>query len=425
MTNEPSKTQAGCRAVALSLLSLGALLAAIVPHAEATCIPQASLCVTLACDPTQPLTCCDPLGINCNINCTQPLDPVCCLAQNPTQPQLCPVKPPCDLKQPLTCCPPQLLSCRCPPTTVDLCCLLNGPITHSCVDCRQFAPPEVCCATAAQDPSACFCVQPNPDGDCVCGNRPGDPRDLCDTSPCLADGLLVTEQDFLGGTSRNAYAESRINSITPAVGAYTPPPGPAPSPPLTSMVHADAQLAGAHYANGALGLDVSASTVFSRCDMNAVNTPAGLFADTYARGGVQDLHVTVLGQDLDFTALELEMQAFRTPGLVTAAWACDLAEVGLNNPPPTAVAALCGAPISVTTGFVNVYYNEIRPPTFDPVSGYTYYQGSHLHVQVNVGAALVDIYVGYVQVAVPGGPAPALPATYLPHGPCLVTPLCS
>jgi hypothetical protein len=247
---------------------------------------------------------------------------------------------------------------------------------------------------------------------------------------CLADAILVTERDALGGSGRTPYSES--NATTAAVpGVYALPPGPWPSEPPTAQAHADARLHGVDYANALVG--VSATTVYSKCDVNAVNDPGtGLNTDAYGIGGAEDLRLTILGNAVTLDALDFEMQAFGSAPGTNAFWTCDAADVGLNPPPPTA--ALCGGPgpvvfctglLATVCGSVTVTYNEVLGPTPLP-GGRTEYQGSLVHVHVDplvAGAAVTDVYLGYVDLVVTGGPFTA-PPVYVPHAGC-VTPVCT
>lgn len=249
------------------------------------------------------------------------------------------------------------------------------------------------------------------------------------SASCLADGILVTETDATGGVSRTAFAESQVK-LTPTPGSYAYPPTPYPSEPPAAQAHADARVIGADYA----GLvSVSASTVYSKCDADAVNDPSlGLMTDAYGIGGAQDLSLTVGGTTLSLNTLDFEMQAFGDPTSTSANWTCDAVDVGINAPPP--VAAICAGPPAVLAcggvlapvcASVTVTLNEVMGPTYDPTTGDWTYTGSHLHVHADplvAGAAVVDVYVGYVQLSVTGGPA--TPATYVGHTGCTL-PICT
>jgi hypothetical protein len=425
-----------CRAVAVSLLSLGALLAATVPHADAVCVNPPTgkpVCVTVtACDPTHPTTCCAPLGINCAVGCTPPLSQVCCLALNPTNPQACNIQPPpCDPTQPTTCCPPTIITCRigCTNLTQPACCILNNPTNPQvCVNCTVDNPQVCCLLEHPTNPLVCVPPPPPPqcppgtadlDGDCDCGTEPGDPADACVPQPpsatCLADGILVTAKDLLGGDTRSAYSES-VATANGVPGPYTPPPAPAPQPPAQPQAHADAHQATFHYDNSLVSVD--AQGLHSRCDVDA--NAAG-FTDAYGRGGVADLQVKVLGNVLHLDAVDFEEQALGTPAATTGAWACDAVEAEAN--PPPSLLAVCNFGIALGAGVVTVTLNEANPPVFDPGSSEWVYQGSHVHINLALVAANVDLYVGYVRVGVSGGPA--APPTYTGHTCLAPAPLCS
>jgi hypothetical protein len=258
---------------------------------------------------------------------------------------------------------------------------------------------------------------------------------------CLADALLVTERDATGGTARMPYAESRA-STSPVAGTYTAPPPLAASTPAGATrplgaAHAEAELHGVHYQNTGLGVRVDAATVHSRCDVTSVNDTGaavpGLHEDAYGIGGIEELAITVGGNSLTFKALDLEELALADPATTSATWACDVFDLGHN--PPNPVAALCslrgGAiactpPLNLVCGSVTVNVNEVSPPVFDPATGQWTYTASLLHVTVDpllAGAAVVDIYVGHVELAVTGGPA-GFPV-YVPHVGCAVAAVCT
>lgn len=473
MTDTPKKgllpRLAACRSAAVALLTLGALLAATVPNAQATtvCVPATSLCVTptLTCDPTHPTTCC-PNALSCNVNCTPTTQELCCLLQNPTNPQACTTigcgpaiqqaccvldhptnpsvctpPPPCDPTHPTTCCPPTILTCNigCTNLTAQACCLLNNPTNpQACVRCTVNNPQVCCLQQNPTNPQACvictvpttnpLCNPPPPpqcqpgsadlDGDCDCGTEPGDPADACVPPPpsatCLADGILVTATDITGGDTRSAYSES-VAAVTGSGGAYTPPPTPGPQPPASPQAHADAHQATFHYDNSLVTLDAQA--IHSRCDVDS--NSAG-FTDAYGRGGVADLQLKVLGQVIHLDALDYEEQARGTPGVTTADWSCDTAEVELN--PPPAVTAICQN-LALSAGVVTVILDEHKAPVWDAAASEWIYEGSQVHVNVVTLAATVDLYVGYVRVGVTGGPA--LLASYTGHTCILPSPLCS
>jgi hypothetical protein len=256
---------------------------------------------------------------------------------------------------------------------------------------------------------------------------------------CLADAILVTERDAASGTTRVPFAES-LASANPVPGTYTAPPALASSTAAgasrpVGAAHAQAEEAGVHYGNTLLGVRVDASTVHSRCDVDSVNdaaaAPAGVYEDAYGIGGVEDLSLTVGGNSLTFKTLDLEELALAGPASTSATWACDLVDLGLNPPNPvTAVCALpavasfaCTPPLNAACSTVRVAANEVSPPVLDPATGQWRYTASLLHITVNpllLNAAVVDIYVGHVELAVTGGPA-AFPA-YVPHVGCAVPP---
>ncbi|MEA3142819.1 MAG: hypothetical protein QOG31_143 [Thermoplasmata archaeon] len=260
---------------------------------------------------------------------------------------------------------------------------------------------------------------------------------------CLADAILVTERDASGGSARVPFAESRA-SASPTPGSYTPPPPLAASTvahasrPL-GTAHADAELHGVHY-QSTLGVRVDAATVHSRCDVNSVDDPGGpttvpgVHEDAYGIGGVEDLAITVLGNSITLKALDLEELALGDPTATSATWACDVVDVGHNPPNPVAAvcalasaALACKPPLNLVCGTVSVGINEVSGPVFDPATGQWTYTASLLHINVNpllANAAVIDIYVGHVELSVSGGPA-AWPV-YVPHVGCLAPPqLCT
>jgi hypothetical protein len=249
---------------------------------------------------------------------------------------------------------------------------------------------------------------------------------------CVADAILVKEHDAGGGVARIPFSESRVG-IAAAPGPYALPPGPYPREPSAAQAHADARVAGVDYQSALLG--VSASTVYSRCDANAVKDPnRGLMTDAYGIGGIQDLSLRVGTTTVTLNALDFELQAFGAPPATSAMWACDLVDVGVNPPPPVAAlcalpavagGTACATPLDKVCSTVTVAYDEVNAPFLDAASGQWIYSGSLVHIHVDpllAGAAVVDVYLGYVQVGITGGPA--TPASYVPHVGCL-TLLCT
>jgi hypothetical protein len=149
--------------------------------------------------------------------------------------------------------------------------------------------------------------------------------------------------------------------------------------------------------------------------VNAVNASAlGLRTDAYGIGGVESLNLTVMGNAITLDALDLEMQAFGSPNATSAAWSCDLVDPSVQGQAPAAGLCLpCGTGMNATcTAAVRLH--EVLPPV-EIAPGKWEYQGSAVHVHVAVpGAATVDLYVGYVDLVVDGGPAAE--ATHAPEG---------
>lgn len=239
------------------------------------------------------------------------------------------------------------------------------------------------------------------------------PDEVKGGASCLSYGILIRETDLSGGLIGDVTTDfSESSAWTQAVQGPWPAAAEPLAPPGDPQAHADAQQVGVSYANAFLGLTVSSSTVFSRCDVVALFDPnMGLFTQAYGRGGIQDLDISLGGPLLGAEVLDFEINAFGLPWGTGAFEACDVAELDLLGPPPEI--AICPTPNTLATaglGFVSVsvVLNEENPP-FLNAAGQWVYTGSAVHVTVFGALTVVDIWIGYVAVAVTGGPA-AFPA---------------
>ncbi|MEA3203980.1 MAG: hypothetical protein QOI63_1660, partial [Thermoplasmata archaeon] len=162
---------------------------------------------------------------------------------------------------------------------------------------------------------------------------------------------------------------------------------------------------------------LTATGVFSRCDVEMDSDSTGFAGQAYGRAGVADLTLTVAGTPIHLEALDFELEEMGVPASTAAYWACDAGEVRVGA---STVAAACTLAGNVNGGNVQVLFHEVTGPT-PAGAGRWSYQGSAVHIIVT-GPVNANIYIGYVQTTLSGG-APGGPL-YVPNGPCL-TPLCN
>jgi hypothetical protein len=259
---------------------------------------------------------------------------------------------------------------------------------------------------------------------------------------CLADGLLVTESDLLGGSLATPYSQSRAwATLVPGVPAPPTPPFPLPAtippPPASPQAHADAQQLGVDYTTPLIGATIHASVVNSRCDVSDVGSPGAPFGtQAYGRGAVHDLSVNApilapIVSPITASLLNFETNAYGTspPTAGLGTWAfstCDVHELNALSPllGSNTITDWCTAPnTGASLIVVSVVANEEWGPI--PVGTGAMYGGDVLHVTITVPAvAVVNVYVGYVQTLVSGAlGAPLGPNFYVPaSGPCWEVP---
>ncbi|MBI4393731.1 MAG: hypothetical protein HY556_08060 [Euryarchaeota archaeon] len=243
------------------------------------------------------------------------------------------------------------------------------------------------------------------------------PDPTANGASCLSYGIVIIERDqtaslFGGNVLGDAvidYSESR--AWTWAIPGPWPPIPPPPhqgqpglmAPPGDPSAHADANQMGVTYTNMFLGIGLDTKTVFSRCDVLAIEDPVdGLYTEAYGRAGVEDFELSLFGGTLQLNAevLDYEEQAIGLPWVTWAAAACDVAELEVV---PVTSFAYCPPPNSgLGALIVTVEVNEEWGPVPNS-AGQWVYGGAALHVTVYGGVSQVDIYVGYVSVAVTGG----------------------
>ncbi|MGQ0535680.1 MAG: hypothetical protein ACT4PT_06390 [Methanobacteriota archaeon] len=275
---------------------------------------------------------------------------------------------------------------------------------------------------------------PPPNVPTHCGPFPASP-DLCPRptpqgASCVSHGILVLEQDLTAadttGDATVSLARSRAWTIA-VPGMWSPLNRSNAQPPTDPNAHADASEAGATYTNAFLGLTVTAQTIFSQCDVVALTNGQGLFTESYGRGGAADVSITQASFApplLSLEVLDFEMDATGFPSFTSAAHACDVLEIDSGGPPLEV--AHCPPPntgftIPLTGGTtVTVVQNEVWGP-FPNAAGQWVYGGAALDITYLVpGVRHGHIYVGYVSVAVAGGPP--TPAMWIPDMPSLALP---
>lgn len=246
---------------------------------------------------------------------------------------------------------------------------------------------------------------------------------------CVSHGLIVIERDAtsLVGDLLIDLADSRAwtdfdNGLLPY------PPTPLSRPPDPQAV-ASATSAGGAYSN--FLLSVSAQAVFSHCEVEArYESKFGPSAGhAYGRAGAAEASINILGIQVDAEALDFELNAWGSSAWpAEAAMACDIEEVSVNilADPVTAVCAPPNTSVVIPVppvGIVTITVNEETGPFLLP-TGQWLYAGAALHVNVlTFTGQEVDIYVGYVAVAVPG--AGATPPVWIPNTcPMFGPPLC-
>jgi hypothetical protein len=257
------------------------------------------------------------------------------------------------------------------------------------------------------------------------------PPDVCPPSgaaACFAAAVLATESDAAGNALAIPLSQSRagVQWMQQPVQDGAPAPAPARNP----QAHADAQQAGASYANAllapTLSVAVNANAVYSRCDVAAGfdERTGAVLDDAYGRAGVAhaDLAIasTLVGtHTVRVEALDFELEA-QGDGKSASAWAaCDIVEVVVDGNDLFLCAAPNGAlsvPIS-PVATITIVVNEEDGPAFNFATGQWVYAGSALHVSIATIAGNADVWVGYVAVGVQGNPmAAAGPPTFVnPH----------
>lgn len=236
---------------------------------------------------------------------------------------------------------------------------------------------------------------------------------------CVSYGILILERDqtaaFFGtnvlGDAAIDHSESRAWTWAlpgPWPEIPQPPHEGQPgwiAPPGDPSAHADANQVGVRYSNTLLGISLDTKTVFSQCDVLAIEDPMmGLYTDAYGRAGVEDFELSLFGGAIQLNAevLDYEEKAVGLPWFTWAAAACDIAELEVVPGPSV---AYCTPPNTAVGAFlVTIETNEEWGPVMNS-AGQWVYGGAALHVTVYGVATQVDIFVGYVSVAVTGGPA--------------------
>lgn len=239
-----------------------------------------------------------------------------------------------------------------------------------------------------------------PDFDLLC------PPPTVNGASCVSHGLLVMERDLTGlvGDVTVDHSQSRVFTWANE-GQWPPFQREGVRPPGDPQAHADAHQLGVSYVNPALGLSVSTKTVFSQCDVVALFDPnMGLYTEAYGRGGAEDLEIALPLGTIGAEVLDWEISAFGFPWSTYAFQACDVVELQLLGPAvsrcPTQNA---GVALGTFFAGVSVTVNENWGPVWNS-AGQWVYGGAALHVEVTTATTIVDVYVGYVAVAVTGGP---------------------
>lgn len=249
----------------------------------------------------------------------------------------------------------------------------------------------------------------------VSGTRDGDdngtdvpcPDPVPEGASCRSFGILIVERGSVGSTVVDLSESHAWTEPVPGPVPHYPAADPRPTmppAPKNPQAHADAQHAGVSYTNPTLlgGVSVEASEVFSRCDVAALDTNEGLHTEAYGRAGVADLEIDLsgIGVSLGAEALDFEDHAYGVPDSTYAFEACDVVEVSVT-PGPT-FAGCPGKNTGIGVGPATVEIHDSWGPTSNS-AGQTLYGGAALHVSASAGSQTVDIYVGYVSVAVTGG----------------------
>lgn len=250
-------------------------------------------------------------------------------------------------------------------------------------------------------------MEMTPDYDIFC------PDPIMNGASCRSYGVLIAEREsglIFPGPGDLTVKLSDSHAWTWAIpGAWPPVPErqQGPMPPSDPNAHAHAKQVGFTYNNAGLlgGVALDTSTIFSRCDVVAREDPTmGLYTEAYGRAGVQDFELSLLGLGLAVGAetLDFELHAVGLPYTTYAMTACDIVQFGFT---PGFTISYCEPPNSgiFAPPPLIVEVNEQWGPLLNP-AGQWVYGGAALHITVDTGAAIVDIYVGYVTVAVTGGP---------------------
>jgi len=247
-------------------------------------------------------------------------------------------------------------------------------------------------------------------------------RELCpEPAPrgatCVSHALVVVERESSGLVGDVEVFDSTSSATTHGTSArFSPNPWDL-APPKRPDANAKANKLDAGYDQAFVSAD--ASTIDSRCDAKAVEGEDPRAA-AFGQAGVTEATIDILGTTvLDANVLEYTVDAAREEQ-AQAAQHCRLADlstrlVSINDPghllptdptdteecssPNTGVSwnptlNLPGASTGPVTVTLNEQWGSINH------DGNAYYGGAAAHVQATLGASTVDIYVGYVAVAV-------------------------